>query len=79
MFSTDSNRTTRLSNHKSHIKKVQGARGELRDFHFFIVSDSGECQLPGTLFGMKNIVPSQSYNTSFKSRKYIQLHCTHKL
>ena len=23
------------------------------DFHFFIVSDRGICQLPGTLFGMK--------------------------
>ena len=53
----------------------QGGRGGSKvDFHLFIDSDRGECQLPGTFFGMKSIVPNQSYHI-FKSQKYIKLHC----
>ena len=32
---------------------VKGAGGSEVNFHFFIVSKRGECQLPGTFFGMK--------------------------
>ena len=31
----------------------KGDGGSEVDFHFFIVSDRGECQLTGTFFGMK--------------------------
>ena len=54
------------------------AGGSEVDFHHFIVSDRGECQLPGTFFKMKNIVPYQSYR-NYNSQKYIQLHCTREL
>ena len=45
----------------------KGAGGSEFDFHFFIVSDRGECQLPGTIFGMKKC--------GSKRKKNIQLHC----
>ena len=48
------------------------------DFHFVIVSSRGECQLSGTFIEMEKIVPNRSY-CILKSRKYIQLHCAHKL
>ena len=37
---------------KQHIKGPGGGGSEV-DFHFSIVSNKGECQLPGTFFGMK--------------------------
>ena len=40
---------------------IKGAVGFEVDFQFFFVSYRGEGQLPGTFFGMNNIVPSQSY------------------
>ena len=33
------------------IKEAEG--GSVVDYHFFIVSDKGECQLPGNFYGMK--------------------------
>ena len=32
---------------------IKGAGGSEVDFHFLVVSDRGECQLPGTFYGMK--------------------------
>ena len=32
---------------------IKGAGGSEVDFHFLIVSNRGECQLPGTFFEMK--------------------------
>ena len=63
-----------------NINLLRGPGGGLSsvDFHFLIVSFEGECQLPGTVIGMVNIVLCQSYGI-FKSRKYIQLHCVHEL
>ena len=40
-----------------HIIKGAGQGSEV-DFHFFVVSDRGECQLSETFFELKNIVPS---------------------
>ena len=57
---------------------LRGQGGSEVDFHFFVVSDRGECQLSGFFSELKNIVPSQSYRI-FKSQKYIQLHCAHEL
>ena len=59
-------------------KRLRGQGGSEVDFHFLIVSDIGACQLPGTFFRMKNIVPSQSYRI-FKSQKNIQLHYAREL
>ena len=64
---------------KIYIKSILRGHGGFKvDFHFFVVSDRGECQLSGTFFGMKNIVPCQS-DRILKSQKYMQLHCTCEL
>ena len=62
----------------SQIPYILAAINELRidqsevNFHFFVVSNRGECQLPGTFFERRKylIVPSQSYHI-LKSKKYI--------
>ena len=65
---------------------LKGPGGSEVHFPFLFFSDRGDCQLgtiffipktvpgPGTVYGMKKIVPSQSY-CIFKSQNYIQLHC----
>ena len=40
---------------------IKGAGGSEVDFQFLIVSDIGECQLPGTFYGMKKYISLHFY------------------
>ena len=49
------------------------------DFYFFVVSQRGEWQLPGTFFSMKKYFSSLKLSNFEISKIHIQLHCTGEL